>query len=64
MCREPLAELESVKLSLVEQQLQYFFPIHFIDPSSSRSIGLCRAGCMLMTRAREAKHLAASSEFV
>jgi hypothetical protein len=29
---EPVAELESVELSLIEQQSQHLFPIHFTSP--------------------------------
>jgi hypothetical protein len=29
---EPAAELESVKLSLIKQQSQHLFPIHFTSP--------------------------------
>jgi hypothetical protein len=29
---KPAAELESVKLSLIEQQTQHLFPIHFTNP--------------------------------
>jgi hypothetical protein len=38
MGQEPTAELESVKLSLIEQQSQHLFPIHFTNPSSKMEI--------------------------
>src|SRR5208282_6471125 len=39
---EPTAELESVKLSLIEQQSQHLFPIHFTNPSIFKPAGLWR----------------------
>jgi hypothetical protein len=35
---EPAVELESVKLSLIEQQSQQLFPIHFTNPSGNKGI--------------------------
>jgi hypothetical protein len=34
---EPAAELESVKLSLVEQQSQHLFTVHFTNPLIERT---------------------------
>jgi hypothetical protein len=33
---EPAAELESIKLGLIEQQSEHFFPIHLINPLQAK----------------------------